>query len=117
MSVVGPPARVRCGRTAELRRVAQSSKNGFSDGLIIQGKGSGWRDICHRAARHTRRESRNMPRATQYVPHGVIPAVLLPFAEDFSIDENSFRKHLRDVTETPDLSAITINAHSTEVAS
>jgi 4-hydroxy-tetrahydrodipicolinate synthase len=58
-----------------------------------------------------------MPRATQYVPHGVIPAVLLPFAEDLSIDESSFRKHLRDVTETPDLSAITINAHSTEVAS
>jgi Dihydrodipicolinate synthetase family len=58
-----------------------------------------------------------MPRATQYVPHGVIPAVLLPFAEDLSIDENSFRKHLRDVAETSDLSAITINAHSTEVAS
>ena len=58
-----------------------------------------------------------MPRATQYVPHGVIPAVLLPFAEDFSIDENSFRKHLRDVAETSDLSAITINAHSTKVGS
>ena len=58
-----------------------------------------------------------MPRATQYVPHGVIPAVLLPFAEDFSIDKNSFRKHLRDVAETSGLSAITINAHSTEVAS
>ena len=58
-----------------------------------------------------------MPRATQYLPHGVIPAVLLPFAEDLSIDENSFRKHLRDVAETSDLSAITINAHSTEVAS
>jgi 4-hydroxy-tetrahydrodipicolinate synthase len=57
-----------------------------------------------------------MPRATQYVPHGVIPAVLLPFAEDLSIDENSFRKHLRDVAETSDLSAITVNAHSTEVA-
>src|ERR1700756_570759 len=112
MSVVGSLARVRCGRTAELRRVAQSSKNGFSDGLIIHRrscKRSGWRDICHCAARHTRRESRNMPRATQYLPHGVIPAVLLPFAEDFSIDENSFRKHLRDVAETSDLSAITIN--------
>ena len=58
-----------------------------------------------------------MPRAAQYVPHGVIPAVLLPFAEDFSINKNSFRKHLRDVAETSDLSAITINAHSTEVAS
>jgi 4-hydroxy-tetrahydrodipicolinate synthase len=58
-----------------------------------------------------------MPHHTAYVPHGVIPAVLLPFDNDLSIDEPSFRKHLRDVTVTPDISAITINAHSTEVAS
>jgi len=47
----------------------------------------------------------------------VIPAVLLPFHDDFSIDEQSFRAHLRDVTAVQGLSAITINAHSTEVAS
>jgi 4-hydroxy-tetrahydrodipicolinate synthase len=58
-----------------------------------------------------------MPRHAHYVPHGVIPAVLLPFADDLAIDENSFRKHLRDVTATDGLSAVTINAHSTEVAS
>src|ERR1700691_1197720 len=58
-----------------------------------------------------------MPRHAHYVPHGVIPAVLLPFADDLSIDEKSFRKHLRDVAATQGLSAITINAHSTEVAS
>ena len=58
-----------------------------------------------------------MSRHADYVPHGVIPAVLLPFAEDLSIDEKSFRKHLREVAATPGLSAITINAHSTEVAS
>jgi 4-hydroxy-tetrahydrodipicolinate synthase len=58
-----------------------------------------------------------MPRHAQYVPHGVIPAVLLPFHDDLSIDEPSFRKHLRDVAATPGISAITINAHSTEVAS
>jgi len=58
-----------------------------------------------------------MPRHAQYVPHGVIPAVLLPFADDLSIDDKSFRKHLRDVAATPGLSAITVNAHSTEVAS
>jgi 4-hydroxy-tetrahydrodipicolinate synthase len=52
-----------------------------------------------------------------YVPHGVIPAVLLPFDNDLAIDEASFRKHLRDVGATPGISAITINAHSTEVAS
>ena len=58
-----------------------------------------------------------MPRHHTYVPHGVIPAVLLPFHIDLSIDEASFRKHLRDVAATDGLSAITINAHSTEVAS
>jgi 4-hydroxy-tetrahydrodipicolinate synthase len=58
-----------------------------------------------------------MPRHAPYVPHGVIPAVLLPFADDLSIDEKGFRKHLSDVAATDGLSAITINAHSTEVAS
>ena len=41
---------------------------------------------------------REMPRHPTYVPHGVIPAVILPFHDDLSIDEASFRKHLRDVT-------------------
>jgi 4-hydroxy-tetrahydrodipicolinate synthase len=45
------------------------------------------------------------------------PAVLLPFENDLSIDEANFRKHLRDVASVEGLSAITINAHSTEVAS
>src|SRR5882672_11443698 len=58
-----------------------------------------------------------MPRHAHYVPHGVIPAVLLPFNDDLSIDEKSFRSHLRDVAAVKGLSAITINAHSTEVAS
>src|SRR5881628_3195144 len=58
-----------------------------------------------------------MARDTKWIPQGVIPAVLLPFDEDLSIDEPSFRAHLRDVAATKGLSAITINAHSTEVAS
>ena len=58
-----------------------------------------------------------MPRHAHYSPHGVIPAVLLPFADDLSIDEKSFPQHLRDVAAVDGLSAITINAHSTEVAS
>ena len=58
-----------------------------------------------------------MPRHARYLPHGVIPAVLLPFDDDLSIDEKGFRSHLRDVAATKGLSAITINAHSTEVAS
>jgi len=52
-----------------------------------------------------------------FIPSGVIPAVLLPFFDDLSIDEASFRSHLDDVTRVKGLSAITINAHSTEVAS
>jgi 4-hydroxy-tetrahydrodipicolinate synthase len=58
-----------------------------------------------------------MSRHPDFVPQGVIPAALLPFHEDLSIDEPSFRAHLRDVGAVPGLSAITINAHSTEVAS
>src|SRR5215471_19119492 len=58
-----------------------------------------------------------MPRHKSYLPHGVIPAVLLPFDADLGIDEPAFRKHLRDVAATPGISAITLNAHSTEVGS
>jgi 4-hydroxy-tetrahydrodipicolinate synthase len=58
-----------------------------------------------------------MPRHASYVPHGVIPAILLPFNDDLSIDERAFRSHVRDVGGTEGISALTINAHSTEVAS
>ena len=58
-----------------------------------------------------------MARDTKWIPQGVIPAVLLPFHEDLSIDEASFRAHLSDVAAVEGLSALTINAHSTEVAS
>jgi 4-hydroxy-tetrahydrodipicolinate synthase len=58
-----------------------------------------------------------MARHKTFIPHGVIPAVLLPFNMDLAIDEASFRKHLRDVAATDGISAITVNAHSTEVAS
>lgn len=51
-----------------------------------------------------------------YVPRGVVPACLLPFNEDLSIDEANFRRHLRDLADTPGLSAITVNGHSTEVS-
>jgi 4-hydroxy-tetrahydrodipicolinate synthase len=51
------------------------------------------------------------------MPAGVIPAVLLPFHEDLSIDEASYRAHLRDVAAVEGLSAVTTNAHASEVAS
>ncbi len=55
--------------------------------------------------------------ASPYVPAGVIPAVLLPFHEDLSIDEAAYRAHLRDVASVQGISAITVNAHASEVAS
>jgi 4-hydroxy-tetrahydrodipicolinate synthase len=58
-----------------------------------------------------------MSRHADFVPQGVIPAVLLPFDDELAIDERSFRLHLRNVAATQGLAAITVNAHSTEVAS
>jgi 4-hydroxy-tetrahydrodipicolinate synthase len=58
-----------------------------------------------------------MPRHVDYLPQGVIPAALLPFHEDLSIDAASYRSHLRDVAAVEGISAITINAHASEVAS
>src|SRR4051812_24970047 len=50
-----------------------------------------------------------------WMPQGVIPAVLLPFKPDFSIDERAYRHHLRDVGGTAGISALTVNGHSSEV--
>lgn len=58
-----------------------------------------------------------MSKSKAFEPTGVIPACLLPFHPDLSIDEPSYRKHLRDVAGVAGLSAITINAHASEVAS
>ena len=38
-----------------------------------------------------------MPRHPSFTPKGVIPAVILPFKADLSIDEAAFRKHLAQV--------------------
>lgn len=58
-----------------------------------------------------------MPAFADYVPQGVIPAVVLPFKEDFSIDAEAFRSHLLDVGGVAGVTALTLNAHSTEVSS
>jgi 4-hydroxy-tetrahydrodipicolinate synthase len=58
-----------------------------------------------------------MTRHRNYVPEGVIPAVLLPFNDDLSIDERAYRAHLRDVAAVQGVAAVTINAHASEVAS
>ena len=54
-------------------------------------------------------------RFSDWTPEGVIPAVLLPFRADFSIDEPAYRRHLRDVAALRGISAITVNGHSSEV--
>jgi 4-hydroxy-tetrahydrodipicolinate synthase len=56
-----------------------------------------------------------MARFKSYRPRGVIPATLLAFNDDFSIDEPQSRKHLADVAATPGLNAITVNGHASEV--
>jgi 4-hydroxy-tetrahydrodipicolinate synthase len=56
-----------------------------------------------------------MARFADFVPSGVIPACLLPFDEDFAIDAAEYRRHLRDVAAVRGLSALTINAHASEV--
>ena len=50
-------------------------------------------------------------------PHGVIPACLLPFHDDLSIDAAAYRAHIRDVGATRGITAITVNAHASEVSS
>jgi 4-hydroxy-tetrahydrodipicolinate synthase len=53
----------------------------------------------------------------RYIPRGVIPACLLPFTRDLEIDEPAYRRHLRDLLAVPGITAITTNAHASEVAS
>jgi 4-hydroxy-tetrahydrodipicolinate synthase len=50
-----------------------------------------------------------------WTPAGVIPAVLLPFKSDFSIDAAAYRRHLRDVGSVRGVAALTVNGHSSEV--
>jgi 4-hydroxy-tetrahydrodipicolinate synthase len=58
-----------------------------------------------------------MARFKDFQPQGVIPACLLPFHDDLAIDEQGYRKHLRDVVAVAGISAITVNAHASETAS
>lgn len=55
--------------------------------------------------------------ALPFAPRGSIPAALLPFHADFSIDETAFRSHLTDLAGTRGVTAITVNGHASEVAS
>lgn len=52
-----------------------------------------------------------------YIPRGTIPANLLPFTEDYAIDEPELRRHLRWLADVPGVTAITQNGHAAEVTS
>jgi 4-hydroxy-tetrahydrodipicolinate synthase len=56
-----------------------------------------------------------MARHKDYIPHGVIPAALLAFDDDFAIDEAATRRHLSFLADVPGITAITVNGHSSEV--
>jgi 4-hydroxy-tetrahydrodipicolinate synthase len=48
---------------------------------------------------------------------GIMPANILPFQADLSIDEPAYRKHLRWLADTPGVTGIVANGHAAEVAS
>jgi len=51
----------------------------------------------------------------QFDPKGVIPACLLPFDSDLTIDEPAYRRHLSDLVGVEGITAITVNGHAAEV--
>lgn len=56
-----------------------------------------------------------MKRFNDFTPSGVIPATLLAFNADYSINWAETTRHLKHVAATPGLSAITVNGHASEV--
>jgi 4-hydroxy-tetrahydrodipicolinate synthase len=48
---------------------------------------------------------------------GVMPANILPFTADLSIDEPAYRRHIRWLRDTPDVTGIVANGHAAEVSS
>lgn len=56
-----------------------------------------------------------MRRFPDFEPSGVIPATLMAFHEDLSIDEAAARRHLRDCALVPGVGAVTVNGHASEV--
>ncbi|HEX5816204.1 MAG TPA: dihydrodipicolinate synthase family protein, partial [Methylomirabilota bacterium] len=48
---------------------------------------------------------------------GIMPANILPFNADLSVDEPAYRTHLRWLADTPGVTGIVVNGHAAEVAS
>ena len=53
----------------------------------------------------------------KFIPKGVIPASLMAWNADFSIDEAGFRSHLSDIADVDGVTAICVNGHASEVTS
>lgn len=51
----------------------------------------------------------------KFEPKGVIPACLMPFNADMSINEPAYRAHLKDIASVTGIAGITINGHAAEV--
>lgn len=49
--------------------------------------------------------------------HGVMPANLLPFTQDYAIDEFDYRRHLRWLADVPGVTGLVVNGHAAEVSS
>jgi 4-hydroxy-tetrahydrodipicolinate synthase len=60
-------------------------------------------------------ESQESSLVESFDPCGVVPACLMPFRSDLSIDAAAYRKHVRHVADVNGISAITINGHAAEV--
>jgi len=56
-----------------------------------------------------------MAGSRSFVAEGVIPATLVAFDADFSIDIAESRRHLRDVAKVDGVSAVTVNGHASEI--
>ena len=56
-----------------------------------------------------------MAKAKPYIPHGVIPAALTVFHDDYSIDWKSTARHFRFMADVAGVTAITMNGHAAEV--
>jgi len=58
-----------------------------------------------------------MKERTMLTFSGIMPANILPFSADLSIDELAYRRHLRWLADTPGVTGIVANGHAAEVAS
>ena len=58
-----------------------------------------------------------MTQTQKFKAEGVMPACLLPFQEDFSIDFEMLRRHVSHVSKVDGVQGIVINAHASEISS